>query len=636
MPEVALNAGMDEHAPRGYGPNRTERTYEPTPEEKKAIRLVEKLFQKAKSYRAQYDERWIDFYRMFRGRQWKQDRPSYRHSEVINLIFRTIQSNVPLQTDSRPKFEFQPQEPGDQELAQILDEVAEAEWISQNWSAELLEVIYDANIYGTGLSKMVVRERDGVLKIVYESADPFYCFPDPDAHDVNKRCEWFVYAEPEDVGKVQRRYPDTKEFIKPDIIDLMKADKSDVAPMRFKTPAESKTVADSTSHYDLIHKDQVLVQTLWMTAEACRDDFEEHEIEAVDPATGAKTSEYEQRAKYPNGRKIVIANGVLLEDGPNGYDDGEIPFQRYANYVLPREFWGISEVEQLEGPQRSFNKLVSFALDVLTLMGNPIWKVHGASGCDPESLINRPGLVVEWDGDPAHEPKREEGVQLQPYVLQLIDRMGTWFDDVAGSQDITRGASPSGVTAFKAINALQEAAQTRIRQKQRNLDGYLQNVGQQFVSRVFQFKTAPEIYRLTGNDGATKYFKMHVEEYDKVGEVTNPVTGEVDSGPTGETGQRVVVQNYGANGQLNLDAMRVYEQRGKFDVRVSTGSNLPFAKAELEEKLLAYLNAGVIDVEEVLKRSEYPNYEAVLQRMRDAAAAQAQAEAAAQVPPPAA
>lgn len=634
MAEIPLDQGMDEHAPRGGGASdQSNKDYEPTAEEQKAIKLVDKLFQKAKKYRSQFDEKWLDFYRMFRGRQWNKDRPSYRHAEVINLIFRSIQSQVPLQTDTRPKFEFQPTEPSDQELSKIMNQVGEADWISQNWSPELLEVIYDSNIYGTGISKMVVREVKGALKIVYESADPFYSFPDPDARDFNKGCEWFVYAEPEEVSKVRRRYPHLKEFIKPDLIDLMKNEKAEQAPMRFKTPAESKTVVDSTNHYDLMHKDQVLVQTLYMSAEACQEDFDEVEVNTVDPESGEAKTEYEQRAKYPNGRKIVVANGVLLEDGPNGYDDGEIPFQKYANYVMPREFWGMSEVEQLEGPQKTFNKLVSFALDVLTLMGNPIWKVHGASGCDPESLINRPGLVVEWDGPPETEPKREEGVALQPYVLQLIDRMGNWFDDVAGSQDVSRGLNPSGVTAASAIASLQEAAQTRIRQKQRNLDGYLQNVGQQYLSRVFQFKTAPEVYRLTGDDQTTKYFKMHVEEYPKTGEVQNPTTGEVGTGPTGEIGKRVVYQEYGPSGQINLDAMKTFEMQSKFDVKVSTGSNLPFAKAQRDERLRNDFKLGLIDQEEVLKNSDYTNWQAIMQRMQQAAMAQQQAEMAAQAPP---
>jgi hypothetical protein len=65
--------------------------------------------------------------------------------------------------------------------------------------------------------------------------------------------------------------------------------------------------------------------------------------------------------------------------------------------------------------------------------------------------------------------QREEGVQLQPFVLQLIDRMKLWFDDVSGSNDVSRGAKPEGITAASAIQSLQEAAQIRIRQKAETL-----------------------------------------------------------------------------------------------------------------------------------------------------------------------
>jgi hypothetical protein len=78
---------------------------------------------------------------------------------------------------------------------------------------------------------------------------------------------------------------------------------------------------------------------------------------------------------------------------------------------------------------------------------------------------------------------------------------------------------------------------------------------------------------------------------------------------------------------------KAYELRGKLDCRVATGSNLPFAAAQKEQKMLGLFDRGIIDAEEVLKGSEYPNYEAILQRMADKAAAQAQQEQQQALPP---
>lgn len=592
---------LDEHqAPERDSKKDQAEAYEPTPEEKKTLKLVQKLLDKAKRHRAMFDKDWLDNYRMFRGKQWKESRPSYRHSEVVNLVHRTIQSSVPIQVDARPRFEFLPQEPQDREIAEILSVVGEADWERSNWAEELLEVVYDSNIYGTGLSQ-VLGEKN---LVTYQSEDPVYCFPDPEARSTDKRCSYFIHAEPRDIGWIKRRWKDKADHIKADLNDLAKTARAE-DDIRFRSPADRNMVMEGSTPQDGANKDLALLVTAWLAPELCEEDFDEEESIAED---GQPL--YVQKAKYPKGRKIVIVNNCVLEDGPNPYDDGEMPFERYPNYVMPREFWGQSEVEQLKGPQRVFNKLISFALDVMSLMGNPIWLNPSTSGVDDDTLVNRPGLVVPYDPSASGaKPERQEGVGLQPFVLQLVDRMEQWFDSLGPSQDVSRGSQPSGVTAASAIQSLQEAAQTRLRQKQRNLDGYLQKVGQHYLSRVFQFYEAPKVIRLTAADGAAKYFRMHIEQ-----------------SPEGRT---LSVVPYTDAGLEDVAAGKKLPIKGNFDVKVSTGSSLPFAKAEKENKLLAYFDRGIVDAREVLETTDYPNAQVVLDRVANAAAAQAEAAAGA-------
>jgi hypothetical protein len=609
-------------------------------EEEKAIKLVNHLFDKARKNRQKFDSRWIDFYKMFRGDQWKQKRPKYLHSECINFIFMHIQSAVPIMTDARPKPSFLPQNPLDIELAEIMNELFDADYQKGNWLLKIAETIFDGHFYGTGFGslKWDPDAEFGLGRIVHDTEDPFNLYPDPEARDINdeRYSHFIIDAEPRDVEKIRAKYSAHPfvNAIKPDLLDFSKRDEKAQLPIRpqFERLTDKNMPAESFGADPQLLTDKVMVITAYMKPA----DIVEERLENLDDQTGEVKVSFVAKKRYPKGRKLVMINNRIFEDGPLDNADIRLPYARYVNYIDPRQFFGISEVEQLESPQKIFNKLVSFALDTLTLMGNPIWVIPTSSGVKPGSFANAPATMIPYDGERA--PERVEGAQLQPYVLQLIDRLQNWFTDISGSQDVSRGINPTGVTAASAIESLQEAAQTRTRQKMRNLDSYLVELGTQYVQLALQHYDAPRVFRMTDKDGAQKYFKFHVEP---VMEEKRDPSGQLQIGPDGqpvytqkydEKGDPMklaVVKGYHVDPQLNLTIEDPEEKRllirGGFDIKVNTESGLPFKKAEKEQRLLAFFDRQIIDAEEVLKQLEYPNYQAVLERVQ----AQ-QAEAAAQ------
>jgi hypothetical protein len=80
----------------------------------------------------------------------------------------------------------------------------------------------------------------------------------------------------------------------------------------------------------------------------------------------------------------------------------------------------------------------------------------------------------------------------------------------------------------------------------------------------------------------------------------------------------------GEDGNQYEGEEKVLPVSGLLDVRVTTGSLLPFARADKENKALSLFDRGIIDEEEVLKSLDYPNYEAVLQRVNEKKALLAQ------------
>jgi hypothetical protein len=177
------------------------------------------------------------------------------------------------------------------------------------------------------------------------------------------------------------------------------------------------------------------------------------------------------------------------------------------------------------------------------------------------------------------------------------------WQKLASTNETSRGVAPYANASGLAIEQLQEAAQTKIRGKSRFVEMYLKDIGKLMVSRMLQFYTIPRVIRLTNNEGAQQYFKFHV-------------TDQVD-----EAGEVQKVANYQ---EYVLDEMGQYQPgpikeipiKSSLDVRISTGSQLPFAKAQkaaLAEKLF---DKKIIDAEEYLTQIDFPNREKILSRMR--------------------
>lgn len=566
------------------------------PKEQAEVKKLMNKFYQFKRVRDQASKNWIAYYKLFRGQQWSHKRPSWKTSEIINLIWQTIQSQLPLQTDVRPKFTFMAQELQDIPFAEIINKICDSEWERNNWMMTVQEVILDGYITGSGISSMKYDPKlmFGLGAPVYKSEEPLYCYPDPEANDINDdMSQAFFKAYPFPTDRLKAKYPKKAHLIKPDI----QSDKCSREKYELNRTYLTEHMSTSMQMPELTFdsetpNDYAIKKTMVFEAYLKPEDVEEY---AEQTAEGEKV--YKVRLKYPQGRYVVIANGMLLQDGPLENEDGEIPFQKYVNYADPRQFWGISEVEQLASPQMILNKILSYTIDVLLYTSNPIWIVDNSADVDTDNLNNIPGAIVEKS--PGSEVRRENGPPLNPGFMQVLDRVIGWFNDVAGQSDFSRGEAPGGVTAASAIEQLISASRTRVRQRMRNLDCYLKNAGRQWLYRVLENYTIPRVYRLTNKDGSQYFLKFHIDNI------------ETEEGPK----KKATIISQDAMGN-NTETMQLI-LKGELDLRVQSGSDLPFEAADKERKSLALFDRQIIDAEEVLDQLQYPNREKILQRLAE-------------------
>ena len=592
-----------------------------SPKDRETMLMVEKLFARYKQHRHNYDQTWVENYRFFRGNQWKEPRPAYRNVDVLNFTNASIQTIIPILTDNRPNVVTIPENPSDFDFSEIMTQVLTAKWDRDNYSQIVVEALVDAMIYGTAITSQEWNADllNGLGDYEWKTIDPMYCYPDARSGNINDgKGEGFITAIPTDLAQVKREHPDQAHMLKADLadIDVNKAAKIDQNDFTIRSATDNLTLVQNERPHEKETAPQILVVTAWLDDNA----MIEEKVMEKDADGKERQKGFRLKKKYPNGRKVKIANKVLLEDIDNPYIDGKMPFAKLVDYTLPREFWGEGEVEQLKGPNRILNKLWGNVMDTLDLMGNPVWKNPVGSGVFDESIVNKPGLVIPYNE--GSEPSREMGLDVQASVFQAFDRMQQVFDKLSGVNDVSRGVVPAG-TSGVAIDQLQEADQTRIRLKARNVDAWLNDVGQQFASRILQFYSVPRIVRITEDENTERYFKIAIDE------ITN---SEGDPQRFATIQPIDQVQQEDGTTQMVEGAPVQHEIKGNLDIRITVGTTLPFRKAQKKQQAKELFQLGIYDAEDLLEDLEHPRKESILNKynQRQEAAAQAEAQAAEQ------
>ena len=596
-------------------------------EERKTVQMVEKLFRSARRNRMTYDQDWVENYKFIRGKQWDKARPSYLHSEVLNIMASYQELMIAILTDSRPNIECVPENPSDFEFANIMSQLLRSKWDRECWSKVVVEAMFDGLTYGTAISDQTYDHEalQGLGDLAFKTVEPFYCYPDPDCADINdEKSGYFITAIPMNVNVIRRKYPKKAHLIKSDVDDLniARTTKMDMQEFIVRSPTDNLTLVQGERAKDTESPDEVLLICCYMKDETL---IEEQIEEAIDEGQIRKA--FRTKKRYPNGRKVVVACNQLLEDTPNPYLDGKFPFAKFTNRVLPREFWGANDVEKLKGPQQIINKIFSYALDVISLCGNPVWLNPLSSNVEDDSLINKTGLVIPHTDE--HPPIRLPGIEIPSSLFALLDRTLAIYDKIAAIHEVSMGASPSANASGLAISNLQEAAQTILRLKGRNTEAWLTQVGQQLASRVLQFYSVPRIVRLTDNPAAEKYFKIAIDNVlDESGEGQRIATVQ----------QFEKVQTQDGSEQIIPTETRQYEIKGNLDIRITTGTTLPFAKAQREARAEKLFSLGIYDAEDLLTALDDPKKEQILNKLQQrqiqaAQAAQMQQQAEAQGQP---
>ena len=242
----------------------------------------------------------------------------------------------------------------------------------------------------------------------------------------------------------------------------------------------------------------------------------------------------------------------------------------------------MSDVRMVKGLQDYINKTRSLIISHATTSTN--MKVLVPQGsvdmADFEQKWAQPGVGIEVDFDMG-QPVVASPTPLPNELYQNEQTAKNDIDHQLGLYEMMMGNSQAAPQTYKATISLDEFGQRKIKSKLADIEACLQRVGKVAIQMMQELYQEEKIFRVVQpNNSQTEYAINKKLWDDKTNEIkiTNDITV------------------------------------GKYDVVYVSGSTLPSNRyAELEFYMDAY-SKGIIDKQEVLKKTEVFDMEGVLQR----------------------
>ena len=605
------------------------------------------------------------------GRQWTKAQADALEARgqapiVINRIHPAVETAKAMLTANRPSFRCSPREDSDRKVANVLSALLAYSYDISDGRNVVREAVDD--YYVTGLGYIMCYQDptadDGKGEVKITDVDPMDVFVDPNArHRFFDDAENIIISRQFTKEQAKKLYPMYESKIKNAggnyTDDRPITARKDSGEVQFPEDVGMVPETDYIRGYERYYKKHVeKYRTFerWSKKEELLDEDEYLGDYILRPAwyvngqivtdsiSAAQLVEmYKQQARQAHQQEVqrMINEGYDPETVPSPksmdpvveevtYGDliknGEIEVVQVMvrrvcmcvvmgdkllyERVLPTENYPIvpivnihtrtpyptSDVRMVRGVQEYINKTRSLIIAHATTSTNTKILVPEGSVVmsEFEQKWAQPGVAIPYD--PTDGPP--VAVQPSPLPNELYNNEQTAkadIDHALGLYEMMMGNSQAAPQTYKATISLDEFGQRKIKSKLADIESALTRVGQVAISLMQQLYTTEKIFRVVQpNNSMSEYVinKRLVDDKQQEIKVINDLT------------------------------------IGKYDVIVVAGSTLPSNRyAELEFYMDAYAK-GLVDRQEVLKKTEVFDMEGVMQRMDAIAQLQSQLQQA--------
>lgn len=303
--------------------------------------------------------------------------------------------------------------------------------------------------------------------------------------------------------------------------------------------------------------------------------------------------------KYPKGlvlRAFGDGEDATILELPEQGLPGPMPLLTpQGEYVWPwihigyerfgGRLWHRSPLEHLIEKNNQINQIDSLLQLMVQRTSNPVWLEP--KGADVKKFSGEPGVVLKYNplvaGGNA-KPERIEGASIPASLIKLREMLMADIENLAGTYDIIKGAKPTGVEAFSALQLLVERSQSRYGPVLKNRGKGYRRWFQIALEMERKWGPVERAQSVMGPNGA--YMLMHFQKADLMGSVKI----EVEDGsqmPKTSLGKRAAVEQLRQFGVINVQnpetAYRIMQIFGQTDLWPGLDADIQSALREQNE-----------------------------------------------------
>lgn len=405
-------------------------------------------------------------------------RPITRSRFKINKVLPTIQNRLSRLVQNPPKYDVRPESDSseDKDCARLASDVIDDALAKQNFMEKQQDLMMTAMQGGVSYAQCVwdptlgnpmydpeteeLIGYEGDIRI--EILNCLEVFPDPLAKNLDD-AQWVIKAKVRKLDYFKDRYPDRGQAVKEEGVWLL------------------------SSLYDL--KSNALT-SVGIAGAQTTEQQKNSAIELV---------YYEKRSKdYPNGRMIVCASGVLLEDKELPIE--QIDLVKFDDILIGGRYNSEAIITHLRSIQDQYNVTRTKCADwIRKTLGGKYIAAKGA-GLSQEAINDQSGEVVEYNPVAGAAPPMAMQIPVIPqYVYEDLQVLDQEFNFVSGLSEAAQGNAPSSSMPWRGMELLVEQNQTRISvQTNRNEIGYarLASIILRYIGKYYEM---PRMLKLAGD-----------------------------------------------------------------------------------------------------------------------------------------